>query len=58
MLKTDQPLLSKWWQTQSAQAAIQRAKEQKKQQIIKMREAFAHRKAELQRASMEWKEVK
>jgi hypothetical protein len=55
MSKTE---LSKWWTTPSAQAAMRRAEEVRRERITKMKIAFAAKKARLQREVNEWKEVK
>lgn len=50
-------LLSKWWMTASAQAAMQRANERKMAAIMKVRETFKAKQEALARAVNNWKEV-
>jgi hypothetical protein len=48
--------LSKWWKTESAQAAFRRAEERRKERIAKVREAFAAKQKALADAVNNWKE--
>lgn len=48
--------LSKWWQSDSAQRAIERAALQRRERIEVMKRAVAQRKAELQTAVEQWEE--
>lgn len=54
------PLLSKWWQTESAQRAFARAAMSKAEKTAGLKERLAkaaERKAQLAREAMEWKEA-
>jgi hypothetical protein len=46
-MTTQHAQLSEWWQTPSAQAAIERAKAKQREKILELRRRIAQRKAEL-----------
>jgi hypothetical protein len=50
-------LLSKWWMTDSAQAAMQRARERKQAQITKLKETFRAKREAQAREVNNWKVV-
>jgi hypothetical protein len=56
-MKDEPKQLSKWWQTPSAQAAIQRAKDQRLERIKKFKLDMAERKAKLAQEVNNWKVV-
>jgi ribosome-associated translation inhibitor RaiA len=54
---SDTIALSKWWQTPSAQAAIQRAADERRRRLEQVKEQFKARKEELRRAVEQESEV-
>jgi hypothetical protein len=50
-------VISKWWKTESAQAAQRRAEERKREKIAKLRADLAARKEAIKAAADAWKVV-
>lgn len=53
----DGPLLSKWWRTPSAQAAMARAKAKKRESLNKFLTSLKQKRDQIAREAMEWKVV-
>jgi hypothetical protein len=53
---TETALLSKWWRTESAQRAFDRAKEQRQARIAKVRAEFNAKQEKLAQDVEDWSE--
>jgi len=53
--KQEQPLLSRWWRTESAQRAFERARQKSQERIKKVREHFEQKRETLKRDVDSWK---
>lgn len=54
----DGQLLSKWWTTPSARAAMERARQKRNADLNNLKERTAARKAQLAKEAAEWQEVR
>jgi hypothetical protein len=46
--------LSKWWRSESAQRAVQRAATERRERLEQLKQRMAERKAALEREALDW----